>query len=52
MSTISEDESRRVQEFIETHFKEDTDLQDCPWQAMKIDGMEADVNLKKQYNTG
>ena len=52
MSTIPEDESHRVQEFIETHFKEDTDLRDRPWQAMKVDSTETDVNLEKQYNTG
>jgi hypothetical protein len=50
MPRITEDESRKVEEFIETRFKEDNDLRDQPWQVMKVDESQTDVDLEKQYN--
>ena len=50
MPTITEDESRQVQEFIEARFKEDTNLRNNPWKALKVDEAQTDADLKKQYD--
>ena len=49
MPTITEDESRQVEEFIEACFEEDNRLCDQPWQAMKVDEAQMDVDLEKEY---
>ena len=48
MPTITEDESRQVEEFIDAHFK-DNRLHDQPWQAMKVDEAQMDADLKREY---
>ena len=50
MPKISEDERHQVEAFIETCFEEDSNLHDQPWQAMKVDESQMDVDLEKQYN--
>ena len=49
MPTISEDESCQVQEFIEVRFKGETNLEDSPWEAMKVDETQTNVDLERQY---
>lgn len=49
MATITEDESLQVEEYIKTHFQEETELHDSPWQMMKVDETQTDVDLEKQY---
>ena len=49
MPTITEDESRQVEEFIEACFEEDNQLRDQPWQAMKVDKAQTDADLEKEY---
>ena len=49
MPTITEDESRQVEEFIEARFEEDNRLRDQPWQAMKVDEAQTDADLEKEY---
>lgn len=49
MPTITEDESRKVAEFIEARFEEDTNLRDSPWKLMKVDEAQTDVDLEEQY---
>ena len=48
MPTITEDESRQVEEFIDAHFK-DNWLHDQPWQAMKVDEAQMDTDLEREY---
>ena len=50
MPKISEDKRHQVEAFIETCFEEDSNLHDQPWQAMKVDESQTDVDLEKQYN--
>ena len=49
MPTITKDESRQVEEFIEACFKEDNWLHDQPWQTMKVDEAQTDADLEKEY---
>ena len=49
MPTITKDESRQVEEFIEARFEEDNRLRDQPWQAMKVDKAQTDADLEKEY---
>lgn len=51
MSTITEDESHQVQEFIDARFKEDTDLRDSPWLSVRVDETQTDEDLEKQYKS-
>ena len=50
LPTVSEDELRQVKEYIENHFREDTDRRDHPWQALKVNELQTDADLEKQYN--
>ena len=49
MPTITKDESRQVEEFIDACFKEDNRLRDQPWQAMKVDEAQMDADLEREY---
>ena len=49
MPTITEDESRKVKEFIDARFEEDNWLRDQPWQAMKVDEAQTDADLEREY---
>jgi hypothetical protein len=49
MPTITEDESRQVQEFIDTRFKEDTELHNNPWRSTRVDETQEDEDLEMQY---
>ena len=49
MPTITEDESRQVEEFIDARFEEDNRLRDQPWQAMKVDEAQTDADLEREY---
>ena len=49
LTTITEDELCQVEEFIEARFEEDNRLRDQPWQAMKVDEAQMDVDLEKEY---
>ena len=50
LPTVSEDELRQVEEYIEKRFREDTDRRDHPWQALKVNELQTDADLEKQYN--
>jgi hypothetical protein len=49
ISTISEDELRRVEEYIEKRFTEDTEIYENPWKALKVDETQTDADLERQY---
>jgi len=52
MSTITEDESYQVQEFINARFEEDTILRNSPWRSARVDETQTDEDLEKQYKAG
>lgn len=45
----TEEELRTIQDFIDTCFQEDTDRRERPWQALKTDDSQSDVDLERQY---
>lgn len=49
VETLSEDERRQVEDYIERRFLEDTDLREHPWKALKVDDTVEDEDLEKQY---
>jgi hypothetical protein len=49
MHSITEEESQEVQKLIETRLQEDTTLYNNPWQSLKVDSTQSDIELKKQY---
>ena len=49
VSTLPEDELRRVEEYIEERFVEENDLREHPWKALKVDDALTDEDLERQY---
>ena len=47
--TFTQDELREVQDYIENRLKEDTEIYDKPWKAMKVDESQTETDLLKQY---
>lgn len=49
VSTATEDELDVLQEYIDTCFQEDTNCNKYPWQALKTNDAQLDINLERQY---
>lgn len=49
VSTAPEEELAAVREYIETRFQQDTELREHPWQALKVDDLQSDIELERQY---
>ena len=49
VTTLSEDERRQVEEYIEERFIKDTDLRENPWKSLKLDDTVPDEDLETQY---
>lgn len=49
VTTATEEELSAITELINTRFQEDTERRECPWQALKIDGLQSNVELERQY---
>lgn len=47
--TFTQDELREVQDYIENRLKEDTEIYDKLWKAMKVDESQTETDLLKQY---
>ena len=49
MPGVTEDELHEIQDYIEKCWKEETEVFNKPWKAMKVDEAQTDANLQKQY---
>jgi hypothetical protein len=49
VAMATEEELSVIQEFIDTRFEEDTNRCERPWQALKIDDSQSELDLERQY---
>lgn len=49
LETATEEELKAIQEYIDTRFQEETELRVNPWQALKVDDIQSELDLEKQY---
>ena len=48
-ATATVEELNTLHEFIDTRFQEDTDRRERPWEVLRIDDSQSDVDLQRQY---
>lgn len=49
IATATEDVLNAIQEYIDTRFEEDTKRRERPWEALKVDDLQEDVDLERRY---
>lgn len=49
VTTATEEELNTLREFINTHFKEENGHCKCPWEALRVDDAQPEVDLERQY---
>lgn len=49
LTTISDEELLAIEEFISTHHAEQKDQEERPWNALKIDEVQSEFDLERQY---
>jgi len=49
ITVATEDELATIQEFIDTCFERDTQLRERLWEALKVDDLQEDVELERNY---
>ena len=50
--SISEDERRQLEKYIEERFAEEIDHFEHPWKAFKVDDAQTDEDLEREYTAG
>lgn len=51
-ATASEEELSAIQEYIDTRFQDDTNLRKNPWEALRVDDTQLDIDLEREYVKG
>jgi len=49
ITVATEEELNAIQEFIDARFEKDTQLRERPWEALKVDDLQEDVELERNY---
>ena len=45
----TEEDAASIQEYINTHFQEESERRSRPWQALKIDDSQSELELARCY---
>lgn len=49
IATATEEDLVAIQEYIDTRFEADTKLRERPWEALKVDELQENVDLERRY---
>lgn len=49
VASATTDELDAIQEFIDTRFKEETELRERPWSVLRVDDVQSEAELERQY---
>jgi len=49
ITVATEEELNTIQEFINARFEKDVKIRERPWEALKVDDLQTDVDLERSY---
>ena len=51
VSSATEEELSAINEYINTYYEEKKDRHERPWTALKVDDVQSEADLEKEYMT-